>query len=91
MKSSPSNISKLTWNTNLEDLSSRGPSKSIQSLIDVGFSTLESLLWLIPLRVQATPVVKKFEHAYEECFFTGVGKVISVRSTYLILKTEFIG
>ena len=80
MKSSPSNTSKLTWKNNLADLSSRGPSKSIQSLIDVGFSTLESLLWLIPLRVQATPVVKKFEHAYEECFFTGVGKVISVRS-----------
>ncbi|WP_372653302.1 ATP-dependent DNA helicase RecG [Halobacteriovorax sp.] len=80
MKSSPSNISNLTWDSKLEDLSQKGPSKSIQSLIDSGHSTLQSLLWIIPLRIHPTPVIKKFESAYEECLFTGIGKVISVRS-----------
>ncbi len=80
MKSSPSNISNLTWDSKLEDLSRKGPSKSIQSLIDFGHSTLQSLLWIIPLRIYPIPVIKKFENAYEECLFTGIGKVISVRS-----------
>ncbi len=80
MKSSPSNISKLSWNSSLSDLSHKGPSKSLQALIDSGYSTLNSLLWLLPLRIQPTPVIKKFEHAYEECLFTGVAKVLSVRS-----------
>lgn len=80
MKSSHSNISNLSWDSKLEDLSQKGPSKSIQSLIDSGHSTIQSLLWIIPLRIYPTPVIKKFENAYEECLFTGIGKVISVRA-----------
>lgn len=79
MKSSPSNTSKLSLSSDLKDLQKR-PSKSLLSIYDAGYTTIQSLLWIIPLRVQATPVIKSFNHCYEECLFTGVGKVISSRS-----------
>ncbi|CBW25097.1 putative ATP-dependent DNA helicase [Halobacteriovorax marinus SJ] len=80
MKSSHLSTSSLNWNSNIQDLYSRGPTKSAQSLIDAGYSTLWQLLWIIPLRTQATPVIKNFQNAYEECLFSGVGKVLSTKS-----------
>ena len=80
MKSSPSNISNIHWDSNLEDLYPKGPTKSAASLISSGYTTLRSLLWLIPLRVMKTPVIKNFSYAKLDTIFTGVGKVVSVRS-----------
>ncbi|OUR93093.1 hypothetical protein A9Q84_21555 [Halobacteriovorax marinus] len=80
MKSSPSNISNIHWSSKIEDLYPKDPTKSAKALIGAGYTTLESLLWLIPLRVFPIPVIKNFTEAYEDCFFSGVGKVLSTRS-----------
>jgi ATP-dependent DNA helicase RecG len=77
---SPSNISNIHWNSKTEDLYPKGPTKSAQSLINAGFTTLKSLLWLIPIRVIQIPTLKDFSSAYEDALFTGVGKVLSVRA-----------
>ncbi|WP_127715169.1 ATP-dependent DNA helicase RecG [Halobacteriovorax sp. HLS] len=80
MKSSRSNISNLNWSSQIGELYPKEPSKSALALISAGYSDLSSLLWLVPLRVIKMPVLKNFSHAKEDSIFTGIGKVISVRS-----------
>lgn len=51
--------------------------KSAQNLIDAGITSIEELLWILPLRIYPTPKIQSFESATEGQFFRGSGRVVS--------------
>jgi ATP-dependent DNA helicase RecG len=78
MKSSPSNTSKeVAWNSSIHSLFRGGKSKIADQLLNHDLSTLEDLLWVLPLRLQLIPPVRSFAEAREGEFFRGVGKIMS--------------
>lgn len=81
MKSSPSNLSKLTWSSSLEELYPKNKvSKSATALIQSGYQKLSDLLWLLPLRVYIIPREKDFSHIREGEYFKGSGTIVNVIS-----------
>lgn len=77
MRLSPSSISKINWSSPVSALFRQGKSKIADQLINAGYSKLEDLLWITPLRVQVIPPIRSFIHFKEGDFFRGVGEVIS--------------
>jgi ATP-dependent DNA helicase RecG len=82
MKSKQSNTSKvITWGSSLEELFPKGLTKSAEKLKADGYTHLNDLLWLLPLRIQELPGPQKFSQARESYLFCGRGEVISKRSS----------
>jgi len=77
MKSNPSNLSKLTWSSNLTELYSSKPTKSAESLILAGYTSLEDLLWLFPIRIYPLPTLSSFSQAQEGAPFKGRGTILN--------------
>lgn len=80
MKSSPSNSSKINWDSELECLFRSKTTKSLEKLKAAGLNRLFDLLWLAPLNIYILPPLKDFSHAQEGKFFKGAGKVLSNQS-----------
>ena len=79
MKSSPSNIPEINWDSPIEILSgSKRPSPTLLKLKEAGLTTLSDLLWILPLRINKTPSPAPFREAQFDHFFRGSGKVIHV-------------
>lgn len=80
MKSSPSNIPEINWESSLEKLTgNKKPSPTITKLMDGGIKTVSDLLWLLPLRVFKTPNLSPFRDAVLNQYFRGSGKVLNVQ------------
>ena len=80
MKSSPSNIPEINWDSSLEKLiGNKKPSPTIAKLIDGGIKTVSDLFWLLPLRIFKTPNLSPFRDATLNQYFRGSGKVINVQ------------
>jgi ATP-dependent DNA helicase RecG len=79
MKSSPSNTSKLTWDSPLEALSgNRKPSPTLLRLSEAGLRHISDLLWILPLRIHKMPSLQPFREATLDHYFKGAGKVIHI-------------
>lgn len=71
----------LTWNSPLEALFKGRVPKTAEKLSNQGIKTIKDLIWIFPLRVQTSPVIKKFSHAVVGQLFKGQGRVISCQIT----------
>jgi ATP-dependent DNA helicase RecG len=77
MKSKTSNTVSLNWHSPLEALTAgRKPSPTIEKLTEAGLTTLSELLWILPLRIYKTPLLRPFREAEMNQFFKGSGKII---------------
>jgi ATP-dependent DNA helicase RecG len=56
------------------------PSQSIEKLIASGVSTLNDLIWIFPLRIQAAPKIKSFELYNLDELVLGEGVIIAVNA-----------
>ncbi len=82
MKSKQSNTSnQLNWSSSLEELFPKGLTKTAQSLVDVGYTQLHDLLWLLPLKIQELPGPLNFSASKDSFLFCGRGKILSKYST----------
>lgn len=79
MKSSPSNLTELNWDSPIESLAKgKKPSPTLEKLAEAGITTLSDLLWILPLRIHKSPAPQPFREAQMDQFFRGSGKVIHV-------------
>lgn len=77
MKSKTSNTTEINWNSPLNVLTSgKKPSPTIEKLMDAGITSLQDLLWLLPLRINKMPAFQPFREAHFNQFFKGSGKII---------------
>lgn len=73
------NSSTINWDSPLSSLVKGRKSKTIEKLTKADFRSLNDLLWIIPLRTQISPTVRKLQYASTGDLFKGVGKVISIK------------
>jgi len=69
----------INWDSPLSSLVKGRKSKTIEKLAKADITLLSDLLWIIPLRTQVSPMVRKLQHASTGDLFKGVGKVISTK------------
>lgn len=80
MSSKKSNISNITWESSLLELSGKSkPSQSITKLFEAGHAKVKDLLWILPLRVQAAPKLSPFSEMKEGRLFLGSCRLLSSR------------
>lgn len=65
--------------TNLSN--SKKISKNLEKLIEAGYHNIESILWIIPLRIQPYPKLASFNELKEGYLFYGSAEVISRKSS----------
>lgn len=79
MRSRTSGITDINWSSPLDVLvAGKKPSPTVAKLKDAGICSLIELLWILPLRINKTPVLEPFARAELNQFFKGSGKVIHV-------------
>lgn len=77
MKSKTSNTVDLNWHSPLELLTAgKKPSPTIEKLSEAGITTLQELLWILPLRINKMPKLQPFREALMNQFFKGSGKIL---------------
>lgn len=67
----------INWNSDLLSLYKKRTSKTCEKLMEAGYETLYDLLWLLPLKIYPTPLLKKFSDTLEDELIKGAGKVVS--------------
>lgn len=78
MRSSLSSTSEsLNWSSPVHRLFRGNKSKIADQLYSAGLTTLEDLLWILPLRVSVVPPIQSFLQMKEGDYFRGVGKIVS--------------
>lgn len=80
MKSKISNISKLSWKSNLVELNNGKSTKTIEALAEARIFSIFDLLWIFPLKLQIIPGVQSFANAEEGKLFLGEGQVVSAKA-----------
>ncbi len=79
MKSMPSSI-LINWASSIRTLESKSLSKIIDKLEASGFTTLEELLWILPLSIYHIPKVSSFANARCGELFKGEGEVLAIQA-----------
>ncbi len=74
-------MEKHFWDSPVEILFRGKKSKILEKLYSAGVMALEDLLWIRPLRVEKIPPISKFQDAFPEKIFKGVGKIQGVKVT----------
>lgn len=78
MKSKKLNTNKLNWESSILELSSsKTKPKNLQKLFDAGYSRIQDLLNILPLRVNSIPPLRSFDYLSEGDLFLGHGLVIN--------------
>jgi len=76
------NISNVHWSSDLLIIAGkRKPSKSLLKIYDAGFKTLQSLLWILPLRINESPRLKSFDFIEKDHLFLGKGTISNISFT----------
>jgi ATP-dependent DNA helicase RecG len=88
MKSKASSTNKhLTLkSSSLELAATKRIPKTLQSLYDAGLTTIEDLLWILPLRIQPAPKLESFKTMTLDQLFLGSGKILSVKAQPLFFR-----
>ncbi len=70
----------LSWNSALTRLTPGSKkSKTIEKLISSGYTQLQDLLWILPLKTQIHPPVNQYAYATDDSLFQGIGKVLNIQ------------